>query len=216
MQVITGAMMGVLFPAMATAHGGDAQRLSVLYTNGSKLIYWVMLPVLAGAFLLGPEALSIWLGDEFRKESSPVIHWLAAGWMINILAQPAFAVLQAAGRPDLTAKTHLAELLPYLGALWWLAGAHGIAGVAAAWTMRVVVDTLVLNILAARQLPSLHGQVKRTLWVMLATIAIFVALSWLDALLWRLTALCLLVTAAAWVLRPMMGQALKGRLSLAQ
>jgi len=39
MQVMTGAMMGALFPAMATAHSGDAQRLSVRFTrNGSKVI----------------------------------------------------------------------------------------------------------------------------------------------------------------------------------
>lgn len=215
MQVLTGAMMGVLFPAMATAHGGDVQRLSALYTKGSKVIYWIMLPILAGAFLLGPEALSIWLGDEFRAGSSPVVHWLAAGWIINVLAQPAFAALQAAGRPDLTAKTHLAELLPYMGALWWLAGSYGVAGVAAAWTLRVAVDTLVLNILAARQLPALRRQVMRTMWAMLGTIVLFAALSLLDALQWRLIVLGFLASMAAWVLRSMVGHALKGRLSLA-
>jgi hypothetical protein len=48
---------------------------------------------------------------------------------------------------------------------------------------------------------------------MLATIVLFAALSLLDALQWRLIVLGLLAGTAAWVLRPMMGQALKGRLS---
>jgi len=213
MQMLPQAVMGVMFPAMSTAYGSDSQRLSVIYMNGSKVLYWTMLPVLAAAFLLGPEALAIWLGEDFRDVSTPVIHWLAAGWMINILAQPAFAVLQAAGRPDVTAKTHLAEFFPYLGVLWWLAGSYGVAGVAAAWTLRVVVDTLLLNILAARKIPDLRMQVMRTLLVLLVTVIMFTFFWLLDLLVWRLIVLSLLVSIAAWILLPIVSQAMKGRLS---
>ena len=213
MQMLKQAIMGVMFPAIAAAHGGGAQRLSVLYLNGSKVLYWVMLPVLAGAFLLGPEALSIWLDEDFRNEAAPVVHWLAAGWMINILAQPAFAALQAVGRPDLTAKTHLAEVIPYLSVLWWFAGTYGIAGAAAAWTLRVVADTLILNILAAWQLPLLRKQVVRTLLVLIATIIMFAAFWQLDSLALRLIVLVILAGMAAWILWPIMRQATKGILS---
>ncbi|WP_422126394.1 flippase [Thioalkalivibrio sulfidiphilus] len=213
MQMLPQAIMGVMFPAMATAHGGDAQRLNVLYTNGSKVLYWAVLPVLAGTFLLGPEALSIWLGEEFRNASTPVVHWLAAGWMINVLAQPAFAVLQAAGRPDLTAKTHLAEFVPYLGVLWWLAGAYGIAGVAAAWMLRVVADTLILNVLVAWKLPILRRQAARTLFVVLTTLAMFAVLWLLELLLFRLAALLVLAVMAAWILWPIVHKVLQGRLA---
>src|SRR5690606_32742868 len=121
LKMLPQAVMGVMFPAMYAAHGADPGRLVLLYANSSKVIYWVMLPVTAGAFLLAPEALLIWLGEDFSKAATPVVHWLAAGWMINTLARAAFTVLQTAGRPDLVAKTHLAELIPYLGLLLILA-----------------------------------------------------------------------------------------------
>lgn len=211
-QIVTQAIMGVTFPAMAAARAGDSQRLVSLYANAGKVLYWAMLPVLASVFLLGPEALSIWLGEEFRNEASAVVHWLAAGWMINILAQPAFAALQAMGHPDLTAKTHLAELFPYLGLLWWITGAYGIAGVAAAWTLRVVADTLILNVLVARQLHVLRGQVVRNLVTLLATLALFAAL-WLIGPLWlRVMAVSILAGMAALRLWPTMRQLMRREL----
>lgn len=213
MQMLPHAIMGVMFPAMSTAYGSDAQRLSVIYMNGSKVLYWAMLPVLAAAFLLGPEALTVWLGEEFRNASTPVVHWLAAGWMINVLARPAFTVLQAVGRPDLVAKTHLAELVPYLGILWWLAGSYGIAGVAAAWTVRVLADTLILNIIAGWQLPVLRKQVTRTLVVVLVTGIIFLAFWLIEPLVWRFLFIIALSCLSALMVWPIIRQAMLGKFS---
>jgi O-antigen/teichoic acid export membrane protein len=213
LQMLPQAIMGVLFPAMAAAHGGDQHRLIGLYASGSKVIYWAMLPLTAGAFLLAPEALLLWLGEDFREAATSVVHWLAAGWIINILAQPAFAVLQAMGRPDLVAKAHLAELIPYLGLLWWLAGAYGIAGVAAAWTLRVVADTLILNTLVAIQNPALRPLVLRAGFTLLATGGLFAAFWSIDALALRFVALSIVVGIAALMLWPIVRRALWGGLS---
>lgn len=196
LQMLPQSVMGVLFPAMATAYGGNRQRLTELYSHSSQVIYWLMLPVTAAAFLLAPEALLAWLGDDFRIAATPVVHWLAAGWIINTLARPAFTVLQSAGRPDLVAKAHLAELFPYLGLLWWLTGGYGIAGAAAAWTLRAVGDTVILNAIAARTLPELRSVVTRSYAVLVATTIAFGSLWLLEPLVLRLLAL-LTVTAAA-------------------
>jgi len=209
-QMVPQAIMGVMFPAMAATHGADPLRMSILYTNGSKVLYWAMLPVLAGAFLLGPEVLMIWLGEDFRSASTSVLQWLAAGWMINVLARPAFTVLQAAGRPDLVAKAHIAELVPYLGVLWWIVGIYGISGVAAAWTLRIVFDTLILNVLVGWKLPVLRKQVARTFLTMLATGGMFVAFFLMDSLWARLIVLIVLVSMSAYFLSPIIQQARRG------
>ncbi|NOY58371.1 MAG: hypothetical protein GXO75_05495, partial [Calditrichaeota bacterium] len=58
--------------------------------------------------------------------------------------QIAFAMVQAVGRPDLTAKLHLIEAPFYLLVLWLLVGKFGIQGAAIAWSLRVFVDTIAL------------------------------------------------------------------------
>ena len=49
-----------------------------------------------------------------------------------------YAVVQADGRPDLTALAHLTELPLYLLAAWLLIGAYGAKGAAIAWTLRIL------------------------------------------------------------------------------
>ena len=69
---------------------------------------------------------------------------MAIGVFINSLGQVPFAMLQGAGRPDLTARLHLIEMPCYLLMLWLLIRSFGIDGAAAAWTVRVTVDALIL------------------------------------------------------------------------
>lgn len=197
LQVLPHAIMGVLFPAMAAAHAGGQNRLTELYVTSGKVIFWTMLPLTAGAFLLAPEALLLWLGRDFMHAATPVAYWLAMGWMINTLARPAFTVLQSTGRPDLVAKAHMAELIPYLGLLWWLTRTYGISGVAAAWTLRAIADTFILNAILARTLPLLRSQVTRSYAVLLATVASFGLFWFIESLAWRLAVLLLVIIAAA-------------------
>lgn len=175
LQILPIAVMGALFPAMTVAHMADRSRLREIYLAVSSIVYWVILPVSVGALLMAPEALQIWLGAEFRDASTSVVQLLAAGLMLNTLALPAFTVLQSVGRPDLIAKAHVLELFPYLYFLWWLAKVYGISGVAAVWTLRVAVDTLILNMLVWEQIPELRKQAVKTCFVMLITGAFFCA-----------------------------------------
>lgn len=103
---------------------------------------------------LAHEGLDLWLGAEFAQNSTRVLQWLVVGRFINGLAQIPFALIQSAGRPDLTAKLHFIELPFYLLIVWWLIGAYGIEGAAVAWVARVAVDTLILFGIAHRFLSS--------------------------------------------------------------
>lgn len=203
LQILSQAIMGVLFPAMATAHAGEKKRFVDLYAHARHLVFWLMLPVTASAFLLAPEALAVWLGEDFKDASTTVVQWLALGWIINALAKPAFTALQTTGCPDLVAKSHLAELIPYLFLLWWLSSLYGIAGTAATWTLRVAADTLILNLLAAMRLPELRTQVFRTLGIVALTLIGFAAFWLLDDLLWRLLMLIVMSLLSLMMLWPL-------------
>lgn len=170
--IIPGAFMGVLFPAMATALAGDRARGAQLMMRGVNSILVTLAPA---ALILLPFAsplLGLWLGKEFAENSAVVLQFLSVGVFINALALIPFAFIQAAGRPDLTAKLHLLEVFPYLGLLWWLANTLGITGVAIAWTMRVIVDTLILFYLAGRFAPATRMVAVRAFVALGAILAI--------------------------------------------
>jgi O-antigen/teichoic acid export membrane protein len=96
-----------------------------------------------GIVLLDP-FLRVWVGEDIAQSSAPVGVVLLVGMWVNSLAFVPYAFLQAQGRPDLTAKFHLLEVPPYVGAL--VLGLHfgGITGAAWAWTGRVTLDAVLL------------------------------------------------------------------------
>jgi len=142
--VVPMAIVGVLFPAFAASLTTDATRASLLIARGTKYIFLSIFPVLMTVVLFGPELLELWLGTAFAENSALPLRWLAFGVLANGLAQVPFAFLQAGGRPDVTARVHAIELPFYLVGLWMLTKWFGLAGTAAAWTLRAAVDAIVL------------------------------------------------------------------------
>lgn len=160
---LRGAITGVLFPALATAVTFDREKFTNIYSQASRTLVLFMLPAAFGFFLLAPEALEIWLGSDFRDMATPVVQWLALGMLVNTSAQAPVTVLQSISRPDLVAKIHLLEILPYAAMLWIVTVYFGIAGAAFTWFFRVLVDTLILNSLVWIYSPELAKAVKANL-----------------------------------------------------
>jgi len=151
--IVPGAIIGVMFPAFSTSFVQDHARMAYLFRRSAKYLLLVLFPIVLLVVVLAQDGLRAWLGAEFAQRSTHVLQWLAIGVFINSLAMMPAALLQGAGRPDLTAKLHLIELPGYLLALWWLTKAYGIDGTAAAWTIRAAVDALVLFHLTKQFLP---------------------------------------------------------------
>jgi len=63
---------------------------------------------------------------------------------MNGIASVPFALLQASGRPDITAKLHLCELPLYAAAVYVLTSRLGVLGTALAWSARTSMDALLL------------------------------------------------------------------------
>jgi O-antigen/teichoic acid export membrane protein len=105
--------------------------------------------VVLGSVLLEP-FLRIWAGAGIARSGAPVGEILLLGVWMNSLAIVPYALLQAKGRPDLTAKISVLELAPYIGALWLGLHFNGLNGAAWAWTARAGVDALLLFWVAGR------------------------------------------------------------------
>jgi O-antigen/teichoic acid export membrane protein len=146
--VIPAAVSGVLFPEFSASAGPGAPK--GLYWRGTCWIVAAVGPAAAVLALFATPGLRWWLGAEFARESASVLRILSAGLVVNAAAAVPSAWLQASGRPDLTARLHLAELPLYLAGVIWLIRQFGIEGAAFAWLARVSLDAALLAYFANR------------------------------------------------------------------
>lgn len=150
--LVPGAVAGVLFPAFS-AMAEDRDRLCRLLDRGLNGVFILLFPLSLVVATFAYPGMRLWLGEPFAQHSFRVLQWLTIGVFINSLAQIPFAFVQGIGRPDLTAKFHVAELLLYFPAVFWLIHAHGVTGAAMAWVGRVSLDALALFLLSAKFVP---------------------------------------------------------------
>lgn len=173
--LISGSMMGVLFPAFSISYGQDSDRTLLLFDRGIKYVFLALFPIILVFVTFAGEGLDFWLGYEFALKSTRVLQWLSVGVLIYSLGQVPLAFLHGAGRPDLTAKLHLLELPVYLLGLWFLIGALGILGAAIAWVVRIALDSVMLFVMAQRLLKT--GMAMTMLRLLLLGMAMVVLVS---------------------------------------
>jgi O-antigen/teichoic acid export membrane protein len=154
LTVIPVAVAGVLFPAFAMSLRQNPGHTDLLLSRGVKYVLLALFPIVLTVVLFAPEVLGLWLGPVFAQNGTSVLRWLAAGVFVNGLAILPFVLIQSAGKPDFTAKLCLAELPPYLAALWLLTRRFGIQGTAMVWFGRVVLEGMVLFLYACRIVPT--------------------------------------------------------------
>jgi O-antigen/teichoic acid export membrane protein len=78
-------------------------------------------------------------------QSTGVAQVLFLAFWVSSLAMVPYTKLLATGRPDLVAKCHLVQLLPYVALLYGALQAWGLVGASLAFAARVVVDFLLLS-----------------------------------------------------------------------
>lgn len=151
--IISGALIASLFPAFAAYNNDDESRTIQLLTKSIAAIFISIFPIVLIIVTFSQEGLMIWLGKDFANNSASVLQWLSVGVFINCLAQVVYALIQGRGRPDITAKIHLLELIFYLPFLWWALRYYGIVGAAFAWTLRATIDLILLLWVTHRLVP---------------------------------------------------------------
>ena len=136
------AAMNALFPALTQSRDQEAV---VIVRSASKVMVGLMWPAMVIVAVFAHTLLSWWLTPAFAGPSTPVLQWILVGIFVNGNAHVPYALLQAYGRSDITAKLHLLELPVF--ALMLVIGVHalGIVGAALAWTARIALDAALLH-----------------------------------------------------------------------
>jgi|CZKH01.1.fsa_nt_gi O-antigen/teichoic acid export membrane protein len=145
LSVVPSSLSTTIFPAFSSLDAAQSPaRLEELCVRSLKALLLTLGPITLLVILFAHEILRLWLGPEFAAKGATVLQILAAGALLNSLAFVPFGLLQALGRPDLTAKFHLLELPIYVSLLWFLVRHMGITGAAWSWSIRICLDTALL------------------------------------------------------------------------
>ncbi len=143
--IIPSTLTSTLFPAISALDSTNA-RLNIQRLSAQALHYLVcIMGLTCVALAIGaPWIVWVFFGEAYMNHSVSVLRILLSGLAINALALVPFSVVQACGRPDITAKLHLVEFPIHI--IMVVVGYHvaGLPGVALAWTLRVCLDCLLL------------------------------------------------------------------------
>ena len=175
LMIIPGAIVGVLFPAFSHSFEHDLERITVIFSRGVKYTFIAMFPLILFITTFAYEGLNLWLGGEFAQNSSSVLQILAVGSLIGSMTYMPYALIQAGGRSDFTAKLHFFEFPFYLIIMWWLTKNYGIDGAAFALTLRFSTDAIILFFKAKKLLDINFFSRRLILYVTVVFMLLFVS-----------------------------------------
>ena len=149
--VFSWAMVQSLIPAFSQLLASEKRdAFNYLFSKSLRLSFIWLLPSLTILFVIAKPFFSIWAGEEFGRESTLPFYILLAGLFFNILAYVPYSAIVAAGHSGFLAKVYWLELVPYLVSGFLLINYFGIVGASIAWSVRVILDAVLLTWLARK------------------------------------------------------------------
>jgi O-antigen/teichoic acid export membrane protein len=168
-QLFAWSLTRTLFPRMSRTTGDDARNLA---SRTLTALAYGYAAICAPGIVCSRFFFQYWIGPDFAATAAPVTTVLFLGIWINGLALIPYTLLQGQGRPDVTAKLHAAEMLPFIGVLWYLTQTFQITGAAIAWSLRASVDAGCLFIAAGIPIRVLRKSLLLPLLILGGSIAL--------------------------------------------
>lgn len=130
-----------IFPRLSMSAVADSRELS---ERSARVVVCIVTPIVAGLAAAMYPFLAVWIDAGFAARAHVPGVILAAGIWLNSAAMIPSIYLQASGRPDVTAKCHLIEIVPHVLVLWLCVQAFGTTGAATAMLAVTALDALLL------------------------------------------------------------------------
>jgi len=166
MWIFPGAVMGVLFPAIASYLANHPKKAADTYFGAIKFLFGVLAPLTLTIVLFAYEGLFYWAGPELAVNSALIMQILGIAIFINCFAVAPHALLEALGYPMVPAISHLIQLPIYFAALYIFLPKYGLLAAALIWVLRNLLDTSALFLFANRYSKYVASvSWKRAIWV---------------------------------------------------
>ena len=141
--IFPNSFTNALLPKIVGLNGG---QLKERYTSSFRRTAWFMLLVCSLAVALAYPGLRIWISADFAQSAMPIVVILSVGIWLNSIASIPYTFIHSIGNAKITALIHMAELGIYFLLLYVLVKQFGLVGAALAWTIRVGIDLVLLQI----------------------------------------------------------------------
>ena len=113
-----GAVATTAYPMLAELHGqGEEAKIKRLYLKTTELSLFFMLPVVILSFVLIPQFMTIWLGEDFSRLSTWPFRLLVLANLSYLTTYLPYSVAMGRGSPHLSAYVNLAKAALLL-AMW--------------------------------------------------------------------------------------------------
>jgi O-antigen/teichoic acid export membrane protein len=141
LTLISHSLTVALFPRLAATSSANARCISA---DATRNLVAVMTPIVIGALAVAHPFLALWVGQEFAASANGVSELILLGVWTNSTVVAHFSRLQATGRVKTIFFTYLIEIPIYFLFLWVGLRTWGVLGAAAAWSLRVLLDAVLL------------------------------------------------------------------------
>jgi O-antigen/teichoic acid export membrane protein len=179
-QVFTSSLARTLFPRLSSLPRDEAIAISERAMMVSGILYGGLCA--AGIFLMRP-FLDLWMGPSFAALAGVVAIVLLIGSWPNALTFAPYTLLQGQGRPDMTAKIHVAQMVPYVALLLLLTHQYGILGAAIAFVCRGYADCSLLILFSSMPRRIFKALIPSAILVLSASLLQFALKDSMPALL---------------------------------
>jgi O-antigen/teichoic acid export membrane protein len=143
------SLLQSLIPAFSQLqHEGRREQLQMIFSRGIRFSILLAVPLLLGLSVVAEPFFYVWAGSDFARHSTVPFYLLIVGLALNLPAYLPVAALISAGRMATLGKMYFAELIFFGPLVVGLTYLYGINGAAAAWTIRVTIDAILLYYLA--------------------------------------------------------------------
>jgi O-antigen/teichoic acid export membrane protein len=145
--IVAIAMGQVLLPMFSRLQSSsEEQELGRLYGRSIVSMCFTLAPVAVVLAVAARPVLTTLLGADYGLKGTPACYVLLIGIVFSGISYIPASLLFASNKGATVARIRWCELVPYLMIAAGLTMKYGVLGAAAAWTLRALVDSLLLTI----------------------------------------------------------------------
>ena len=164
-NIISKVLSSVLFPVFAALNREDSERMAPAISRVLGVSTALLTLILVPMAVLAPEIIAAFFGPKWKDSVAPLRILLLPGLFRGLL-QNVTPIVMALNRPDLEARSKVAEAILFVGALSVLVPRYGVIGAASASALAYFLAVVVRYYFVSRLVPGGFSALPATLATM--------------------------------------------------
>ncbi len=189
LMALSRSLHSAIFPRLASAQEHEA---NMLVEKSSRALLAVMTFMVLVLIPVIHPFLILWVGSDFATQAQGIGEVILLGVLINSIVIPHHSWLMAKSRVRAITLVYLIQIPFYFFFLWFGLSYLGVIGAALAWTVRILMDTVLLLWISG----TIEGAIKYSLvpiFLVTASVVSTRIFPWNDLNRWTIAVLLILI-----------------------